>query len=657
MRKVIFFALAVVMCVTISASADIAAWQAQAQATSGNVVNDSGLGDGVTGGTGYVFDGTAAIAYDYGQLNVSNTAHDDGSTIEVIFNLEYPTAHYDILVECFNWGTDGLFLGHEVWVSDEGPGGGLGGSYKWYWDWPHPSDTHVNDEDVHVVWRQNGDGTVIPGQTTAGSMNLFVNGVDLGNWDDPPYNNWWMNGGAGYLGGSLTHSAFVKGTVYGVATYDHALSDAEIAALYGKVIAEFVSNPKPSVGELGVAVDTDLKWDNPTDYAASNYALEFRTNDANWIDTGNTTTIATVTDLDLDGDPDTTEAAAPITLLHSVKYYWRVTSTDPNSGSPVDYVGSDWSFTTIGSSPVISSFDNVFTAMSLLPADLAAVVTDADNNVDSVSWEVLTDDWSYPAGAIASVTDTTGDLYAPTATFTADANGFYKVRLTVTDDDSNATEQVVEVRVTQTTCDLAQLFPGFAFDYYDVDEDCDVDLSDFAAFAAKWLDDTNATAQGTWEGAASYVPVVNGIPNGNFEIGSFAGWVNTSGTITDAGADVQEGSYAASFNDAGGVHGQVGITDLPVGDYSITLWYKGDLTELRCEVQGGTATVDVTSLPVSTYLEGQGHTLVSGTVASYTQYTIPFTVTEAGTAGFWVWGVYDGLGTAGFVDDFRLNAL
>jgi hypothetical protein len=101
------------------------------------------------------------------------------------------------------------------------------------------------------------------------------------------------------------------------------------------------------------------------------------------------------------------------------------------------------------------------------------------------------------AGRIhAAVTKTNADVYAPTAEFTADYADTYIVQLTATDADNSVTSDTLEIRVGKDACAAAQLVPGWTtFNYYDVDQDCDVDLSDFALLAAEWLDDRNLTDQ------------------------------------------------------------------------------------------------------------------------------------------------------------------
>ncbi len=111
----------------------------------------------------------------------------------------------------------------------------------------------------------------------------------------------------------------------------------------------------------------------------------------------------------------------------------------------------------------------------------------------SVAWGPKAAGW-----ANASVTKTNTDLYAPTADFTADYAGTYEVQLTATDSENNVTTGTLQISVAEDACAAAQNAPGWTgFNLYDTDQDCDVDLADFASFAAQWLDDRNLTGQVT----------------------------------------------------------------------------------------------------------------------------------------------------------------
>jgi len=100
-----------------------------------------------------------------------------------------------------------------------------------------------------------------------------------------------------------------------------------------------------------------------------------------------------------------------------------------------------------------------------------------------------------PAGWLtaAAVTDTSSDPLTPTASFTTDYPGEYTIQLTATDGSAQSDSDTVTVTVLADACQAAQTVSGFTFNEYDTDQDCDVDLVDFAAFAQQWLDDVNLT--------------------------------------------------------------------------------------------------------------------------------------------------------------------
>ena len=100
----------------------------------------------------------------------------------------------------------------------------------------------------------------------------------------------------------------------------------------------------------------------------------------------------------------------------------------------------------------------------------------------------------------ASVTKTSTDPLAPTAVFTTNYPGTYVLKLTATDDTIYGAEALfgsdtLEIQVADDACSAAQMSSNWSgFDYYDVDSNCTIDIYDFAAFAATWLDYTSLTA-------------------------------------------------------------------------------------------------------------------------------------------------------------------
>jgi len=93
----------------------------------------------------------------------------------------------------------------------------------------------------------------------------------------------------------------------------------------------------------------------------------------------------------------------------------------------------------------------------------------------------------------AKVTKTSTDPLNPVAEFDAITPGVitpgdYTIRLTVADQALNSDSDTMVVSVLEDACAVAVAL-GASYNYYDTNEDCVVDLVDFAAFAAEWMDD------------------------------------------------------------------------------------------------------------------------------------------------------------------------
>jgi hypothetical protein len=186
-------------------------------------------------------------------------------------------------------------------------------------DWPHPSGTFINDTDVHVAWVENGDGTV----------NLFVDGVDLG---DDGYSNWWLNGGFGELG------IHTFGMVYGIGTYDRALTAGEISALAATLVQPLATAVHPDQDDDHIEVALTLEWSAPV--SPANYKLYLRADDSNFDNPNNKINGVIVTPT----EPTTTHSVSSPILEYGTEHFWRV-------DIEVDatwYTGVTWSFTTGG---------------------------------------------------------------------------------------------------------------------------------------------------------------------------------------------------------------------------------------------------------------------------------------------------------------------
>lgn len=265
------------------------------------------------------------------------------------------------------------------------------------------------------------------------------------------------------------------------------------------------NTPDPTVDETDVEFDLSertvsgaISWAAPNDpniVTLYSYDVYFDPNQAN--------VMAGDVSVKVANDQTGTFWTLPADLALDTTYYWRVDTnvdydyipgTEPNT-----VVGNVWWFTTVPPSPEIEGFDNVFTTIALLPAGLSAEVSDGDNNVSSVVFTVLEDDYQYPEGATYTLLPNVSNLYAPTAAFTPDTPGNYKIKLEVS--DGTATDTAVAlIQVYADACEAAQNNPnGWTANYYDRDGDCDVDILDFSEFALEWLNDTSLQTQDTYE--------------------------------------------------------------------------------------------------------------------------------------------------------------
>ena len=93
----------------------------------------------------------------------------------------------------------------------------------------------------------------------------------------------------------------------------------------------------------------------------------------------------------------------------------------------------------------------------------------------------------------ASVNKTSSDPLAPAAELSTDTPGLYTIEISVADTAGHTDSATMEVNVAPDSCAAAQLsgtWPGF--NYFDIDQNCVVDIIDFADFAGTWLDDISA---------------------------------------------------------------------------------------------------------------------------------------------------------------------
>jgi hypothetical protein len=94
----------------------------------------------------------------------------------------------------------------------------------------------------------------------------------------------------------------------------------------------------------------------------------------------------------------------------------------------------------------------------------------------------------------AQVAKTSTDPLAPAGDFTTLSAGSYVLELSVTDNAGHNVTDTMTVNVMADACAAAQTTAEWAgFNYFDTDQNCVIDLNDFAGFAAGWLEDLSAT--------------------------------------------------------------------------------------------------------------------------------------------------------------------
>jgi hypothetical protein len=286
-------------------------------------------------------------------------------------------------------------------------------------------------------------------------------------------------------------------------------------------------SPDPASYETGVEVDLSsqivpeaVSWmspDNPDDpdiVQVFGYNL--------YMDTDQTKVLnATPASADLlhkslqSGGQTDTNFDPPTNLAYETTYYWRVDALvdlDSVPGTTIaeatTLIGSVWSFTTVPEYllPDLTVY-SVVTTVDLLPAEMSATVTGNSDPITSVVFTLLTDDSEFPPGATAVLIDTTGDNQNPTATLEPNMPGTYKVKLEISD-GTTTVEEIAAVFVYEDSCEAQKNTPsGWTKDRFDSNDDCIVNLVDFADMALEWLHETSMTSQETYKGDVVYEPV------------------------------------------------------------------------------------------------------------------------------------------------------
>jgi hypothetical protein len=284
-------------------------------------------------------------------------------------------------------------------------------------------------------------------------------------------------------------------------------------------------NPEPANGAVVGTTTATLSWANPDPRNPGDTI----TCDVYFLDAGTSKLTSDPNMGPLAADPGVVQIAngitgQTVTLPASVLplqddhfYYWAVHATDPNApGNPVTTQGDAWYFFTGDSVPVPSKPADQYMWLaqddSAIPGGdgpsniryfqvTASYTDDAKSPIVDVNMVNLNWDWAKGELGIAEVSEV-HDPVAKTVTAvyrtiyeeggdpanTTVLPGYWQIRLEVTDATGTARGPVGIFRVFETCGQAAEADPDDSFDgHFDMNDDCIVNLADFADFAAAWL--------------------------------------------------------------------------------------------------------------------------------------------------------------------------
>jgi len=248
-----------------------------------------------------------------------------------------------------------------------------------------------------------------------------------------------------------------------------------------------VSPVAPAPGAVNVGVNQDLSW-TINDAAITNVDLYFGT-----VNDPNLSLIPANKKLSM--APAATTTWDTGTLAYNTTYYWKVDAYEPNSlGGYNKIQGMVWSFTTKPEdlTPVVDAGDSIITTLALSSSPnvltLHGSVVDDGTTPLTVNWQAY--DVAFGGGLTTKVTF--ANQTDPNTTVTISESGTYILSLSATDGTGTVSDQK-EIVVYDSDCDAAKATGTRVANYYDRDDNCVVNLLDFAVFASEWLDSTGLT--------------------------------------------------------------------------------------------------------------------------------------------------------------------
>jgi hypothetical protein len=186
---------------------------------------------------------------------------------------------------------------------------------------------------------------------------------------------------------------------------------------------------------------------------------------------------------------DLTAANFPrfLPLVDDNQYYWVVDCTDPSMDPGEQLIaGVMWSFfTDNNNAPVVDAGADQVTWLGKSGTAGQEVIqlsgTASDDDLPEPPTLSLL--WEQTAGSVVTITPNDQETVSVTIT----QRGIYEFTLTA-DDSDKQTSDTVRIVVGDNPCDASHLNSGLAYPVADTNQDCIVDLEDFATLiAANWL--------------------------------------------------------------------------------------------------------------------------------------------------------------------------
>jgi len=265
----------------------------------------------------------------------------------------------------------------------------------------------------------------------------------------------------------------------------------DVALVYVAGVNERPNSPAPAnLAVLGTSPLT-LSWTNPdpNDGVSDLVCTVYFGTEPNYPDNDSVTLAANASSVEINGTSFPASGTQPI--ANGQTFYWLVEVSDPSWG-PEPIKGSLWSFTTdYNAEPAADAGPDqaVWLGKSGTAGQelvtLSGIITDDGRPLDPGQ---VTSLWTQEDNGAPAVI---GDPLADPASVLITQRGTYVFVLTADDGEKQDTDSV-QVFVGSDACDASHLSSGQPYNDADFNQDCIVDLVDFATMiAANWLDCTD----------------------------------------------------------------------------------------------------------------------------------------------------------------------